>query len=116
MDRLEGNDAAIERRKLTRRKIELEEQYQEALRIGNAEAIADAQESLRLFERIHRIKMQRLGEQVQAERELSRERNNGLAPPNRLLPVRLKPAGEPGTGGPPGLSLLPARVQPVVID
>ena len=137
LDRLLGNEAQIEQRRLTRERLELEEKYQEAIRRGDIALQQQIREALEVQRRVHEIKLKQLGEELNFEQAITRERQRQVLPGTLTggsggggssvpvgsggalgaIPVGLggTGAGGVGVGGGP-LQTLPATPQPVQID
>lgn len=69
LDRMRGNTQAVERRNYEQRQRELEVKLAAAQESGDAKAIKDLQESLRLAEQIYAVKTQQLADEERARKK-----------------------------------------------
>jgi len=122
MDRLQGNDLAIAERAYQRERQELEAQYQQAVRSGNARLIADLQRALDLLGQTHQIKMDQLQAELAGEQAITDERQRRAdiedAPPAGTGPLIRQPLrGDDATRAGSGpLIVEPPRIDPADIQ
>lgn len=104
LDRLNNNQAAIEKRRYEQQTAELREKLKAAEASGDRAAVDAAREALKLAEQIYKIKQQQAAEDTKAQRQQSNQaapvRNTtatSTQTPSTVAPIALPPSSNTGS-------------------
>lgn len=84
LDRLNNNQAAIEKRRYEAQLSELEEKLKQAQSAGDKEAVKSAQQALKLAQEIYQIKVKQLAAESSASQKVSNETETSTANATKL--------------------------------
>ncbi|MEW5683021.1 MAG: tape measure protein [Pseudomonadota bacterium] len=99
LDRLNDDQAAIEQRRYQNQLEELQTQLKQAQASGDREAIASAQEALKLAKEIYAIKQAQLKEEQTSQQAINDDQPDTTAPTTRPQTRQPAPSTQPATTG-----------------